>query len=64
MYPAERAIHSWISCYVLVDYTGRLFRDGKTAISAELSGVFDRLRAIAIHAAFPGVRGPNGARGQ
>jgi hypothetical protein len=27
----------------LVDYTGRLFRDGKTAISAELSGIPERL---------------------
>ena len=27
----------------LVDYTGRLFRDGKAAISAQLSGVLDRL---------------------
>ena len=28
---------------LLVDYTGRLFRDGKAAISAELSGILDRL---------------------
>jgi hypothetical protein len=27
----------------LVDYTGRLFREGKAAISAELAGIFDRL---------------------
>jgi len=26
-----------------VDYTGRLFRHGKAAISAELAGIFDRL---------------------
>jgi hypothetical protein len=27
----------------LVDYTGRLFREGKTSISAELAGIFERL---------------------
>jgi hypothetical protein len=27
----------------LVDYTGRLFRDGKATISAELAGIFERL---------------------
>src|SRR5271170_5733963 len=27
----------------LVDYTGRLFREGKSAISAKLAGIFDRL---------------------
>jgi hypothetical protein len=27
----------------LVDYTGRMFREGKTAISAELSGILERL---------------------
>jgi len=27
----------------LVDYTGRLFRKGKAALSAELAGIFDRL---------------------
>jgi len=32
---------------LLVDYTGRLFRQGKTVISAELAGVFDRLRISA-----------------
>ena len=26
-----------------VDYTGRLFREGKAAISAKLAGIFDRL---------------------
>ncbi len=26
-----------------MDYTGRLFRHGKAAISAELAGIFDRL---------------------
>ena len=26
-----------------VDYTGRLFRKGKAALSAELAGIFDRL---------------------
>jgi len=31
------------SYLVLVDYTGRLFRDGKAVISAELSGILDRL---------------------
>ena len=28
---------------LLVDYTGRLFREGKAAISAELSGILERL---------------------
>ena len=32
---------------LLVDYTGRLFRDGKAAISAELSGIFERLGSTA-----------------
>ena len=32
---------------LLVDYTGRLFREGKTAISAELSGILDRLGTTA-----------------
>src|SRR6185436_17934280 len=27
----------------MVDYTGRMFRDGKAAISAELSGILERL---------------------
>jgi hypothetical protein len=27
----------------LVDYTGRMFREGKAAVSAELSGTFERL---------------------
>jgi REP element-mobilizing transposase RayT len=31
------------SYLLLVDYTGRLFRDGKTAISVELAGIFERL---------------------
>ena len=31
------------SYLLLVDYTGRLFRDGKTAISSELSGILERL---------------------
>ncbi len=31
------------SYFLLVDYTGRIFRDGKAAISADLAGVFDRL---------------------
>jgi len=31
------------SYVMLVDYTGRLFREGKASISAELSGVFERL---------------------
>ena len=28
---------------LLVDYTGRLFREGKTAISADLAGILERL---------------------
>ncbi len=32
---------------ILVDYTGRFFRDGKAAISAELSGILNRLGTTA-----------------
>ena len=32
---------------LLVDFTGRLFREGKTAISAELSGILERLGTTA-----------------
>jgi hypothetical protein len=32
---------------LLVDYTGRLFRMGKAAISAEVAGIFDRLAITA-----------------
>ena len=35
------------SYLLLVDYTGRLFREGKAAISGELSGIFDRLGSSA-----------------
>jgi hypothetical protein len=35
------------SYLLLVDYTGRLFRKGKAAISAELAGIFDRLGSSA-----------------
>ena len=28
---------------LLVDYTGRLFRDGKAVISAEITGILERL---------------------
>ncbi len=31
------------SYLLLVDYTGRLFREGKTAVSAELAGILERL---------------------
>ncbi len=31
------------SYLLLVDYTGRLFREGKTAISVELTGILARL---------------------
>jgi hypothetical protein len=31
------------SYFLLVDYTGRLYRKGKAAISAELAGILDRL---------------------
>jgi hypothetical protein len=31
------------SYLLLVDYTGRLFRDKKAMISAEVAGVFERL---------------------
>ena len=31
------------SYLLLVDFTGRMFRDGKTAISAELAGILERL---------------------
>jgi hypothetical protein len=32
---------------LLVDYTARLFREGKTAISAELAGILERLGTTA-----------------
>ena len=32
---------------LLVDYTGRLFREGKAAISAELAGILERLGTTA-----------------
>jgi hypothetical protein len=35
------------SFLLLVDYTGRLFREGKAAISRKLSGIFDRLGSSA-----------------
>ena len=35
------------SYLMLVDYTGRLFRDGKAAISAEVSGILERLGSSA-----------------
>jgi hypothetical protein len=35
------------SYLLLVDYTGRLYRTGKTAISAELAGILDRLGSSA-----------------
>ena len=35
------------SYLLLVDYTGRLFRDGKAAISAELAGILERLGSSA-----------------
>ena len=31
------------SYLLLVDYTGRLFRDGKAVISVELNGILERL---------------------
>jgi hypothetical protein len=33
----------------LIDYTGRLFRQGKASISAELAGIFERLGCSAQH---------------
>jgi hypothetical protein len=35
------------SYLLLVDYTGRFFREGKAAISGELAGIFDRLGSSA-----------------
>ena len=35
------------SYLLLVDYTGRVFRDGKTVISAELTGILNRLGTTA-----------------
>ncbi len=35
------------SYLILLDYTGRLFRDGKAAISAELTGILERLGSSA-----------------
>ena len=46
-------VNKWIEgfplgSYVrLVDYTGRLFREGKATISAELAGIFERLGSSA-----------------
>jgi hypothetical protein len=31
------------SYVLLIDFTGRLFRDGKAAISAEVAGILERL---------------------
>jgi REP element-mobilizing transposase RayT len=49
------------SYLLLVDYTGRLFREGKAAISGELAGIFDRL---AINAASWQARLENLSRGR
>jgi hypothetical protein len=35
------------SYLLLADYTGRLFRDGKAVISAELTGILERLGSTA-----------------
>ena len=35
------------SYLMLVDYTGRLFRQGKAVVSAELAGILDRLSSSA-----------------
>ena len=35
------------SYLLLVDYTGRLFREGKATISRELAGIFDRIGSSA-----------------
>ena len=40
---ADRAI----AYLLLLDYTGRLFRDGKAVISAELAGILERLGSSA-----------------
>jgi hypothetical protein len=37
------------SYLMLVDYTGRPFRDGKAAISAEFTGILERLGSSAEH---------------
>jgi hypothetical protein len=37
------------SYLLLVDFTGRLFRDGKAVISAELTGILERLGSSAEH---------------
>jgi hypothetical protein len=37
-----------LGCYIkLLDYSGRLFREGKATISAELAEIFERLGCIA-----------------
>src|SRR6202035_2287100 len=43
--PREGMISGFsLGSYVkLVDYTGRLFREGKASISAEVAGIFERL---------------------
>jgi hypothetical protein len=43
--PSARRI--FVGAAVLVDYIGRLFRDGKAAISAELNGILERLGSSA-----------------
>ena len=42
----------------LVDYTGRLFRQGKASISAELAGIFERLGCSASKLAEPDGEAP------
>ena len=48
------------SYLLLVDYTGRLFRDGKAVISAELAGILERLGSSA-EAGGPGSRSSGAA---
>ena len=38
---------NWLKSLKPVDYTGRLFRQGKASISAELAGIFERLSVSA-----------------
>jgi hypothetical protein len=45
--PADRFFASLGNYLLLVEYTGRLFRNGKAVISAELSGILERIGSSA-----------------
>ena len=49
------------SYLLLVDYTGRLFREGKTTMSADLAGIFERLGSQCQELATPAGEAPHGS---